>query len=104
MVLDDESLRGLLQLALLRQFEAIVEVAECSLYAVLLPDFVHAKRNEFLAGLESDVVPVKCSLGVLPKLPLERLNFGNFFAEVMLVHALVQYLVKLLQPYYFFFC
>lgn len=103
-MLYDESLRNWPQLALLRQFKAIVEVAKCSLDAVFLPHFVHAKSKEFLAGLVGYVVLVECSLSVLPKVPLERLDLGNFLAEVMLVHALVQDLVKLLQADYFFFC
>lgn len=43
-MLDEESLRGLLQLALLRQFKVVVEVVKSSLDAIFLPDFVYAKR------------------------------------------------------------
>lgn len=70
-MLNEESLWHLLQLALLRQFKAIVEVAKTSLDAIFLSDFIHIKCKELLARLVGDVVFVKSSLSVLPKLPFE---------------------------------
>lgn len=68
---DEKLLRDLLQLALLRKFEAKIEIAESCPDAVLLPYFIHTKHKEFLAWLVCDVVPVKRCLGVLPQVPLK---------------------------------